>query len=198
MKNLFRQIMLIGACISPIYGYATTHPSLGKELQRLNIDEVSDDLLIVHSNSKNNVQWRLVSESVKKSDDSDDWVSRKCFIEYQHNELKYKRSDYRCVPVDGVISIDAYEIDDKSIIVEFSSERGGVALLFSINPDEKISNTMIPYMTGDDDGISFYRKNKEIIAISTHDNFTLLPNEMNEYYIRKYEGSGIAFKVYSQ
>lgn len=183
-------------CILPVYGYSldkVTTPCHGSELKALSIDEKGDNLLVIYSSGNQQWQWKLDAEPTKESESSSD--SRRCFISYKTDKTK---AYYPCVS-DGVTAVSAYKIDSKSLIVNFMSERGGKALLFSVTTDNDINFTTIPYMTGDEDGIEFfYGEKNNIIAKSKEDNFILSPDEMNRYFIRKYEGSGMGFNIYMQ
>ncbi|PVZ79325.1 hypothetical protein C9426_34065 [Serratia sp. S1B] len=196
MIKLYQIITLIIAIILPTHWHTVDimPPTLGKELRRLHVNEKNGKRpypVVIYG--KNGEQWTLNLEDVNQTDNYYDGpVYNNCLIEYQRSSIKTKRGNYSCYgDISSIISVDAYEIDDNAIIVELRSERGGTAFIFSINTTANINYTRIPYSTNDEDDIYFYKDNEKVKAISAYDNFTLLPDETNMYFIKKYEGEGL-------
>ncbi|MEX5411451.1 hypothetical protein GV764_17730 [Atlantibacter hermannii] len=158
------------------------------------------DVTDIHQNAMHittpDGKWTLIQQSTH-ADENGGSDPDACVIEYQTADKKAEKTSFRCVSLEAVVGVTAFPVNSKTIIIDFQSERGGIDILFSLNKDNAISSTFIPYMSGDEDGIAYFlNANNTLTAVSAFDKFTLRPDENNEYWITGYQGTGAGLKVY--
>ena len=163
-----------------------------KILDWINITDFNQNAMRV---TTPDAKWTLTQQT---ADDDNGYADpNACVIEYQTANTRAEKTSFRCVALDGIVGVTAFPVNSKAIIIDYRAERGGMDILFSLNNDNSISSTFIPYMSGDEDGIEYFlNANNTVTAVSVYDKYTLSPDENNEYWITNYQGTGSGLKVY--
>lgn len=163
----------------------------GKPLNAINVDALTHDEnneSVLQINAPGGARWRLTMHRIHQSEP----LKNDCSIEYIYQSQNAKMMHFECYISDMGDGYYGYEVDNSSIIIDFPSERGGVAWLFSLTQNNHIERSVLPYMSGDEDGITFLIDDeKKLHAISRYDNYMLVPDKEKRYYLHQYEGSSL-------
>lgn len=79
-------------------------------------------------------------------------------------------------------------LDDTTLFINVSSERGGIGYIMSVKKDKTFSIVTLPYMSGDEDSLEVEIEGNHFIASSSEDS----------YVIDKMSDNGVAIKSYTR
>ncbi|MEG1089751.1 MAG: hypothetical protein RR184_06680 [Citrobacter sp.] len=194
MNIAARMFLLVIAGGFPIFGYTIEKPIplSNEDLKAVVVKDDTENIMSVDFHNK--IQWKILT--TKAAGENQEEMN--CTYEYKSTSRNIQLENMPCHIGQMTVAVYAYELNDSAVIFDFPSERGGVFWLISATTNDELKIINLPYMSGEEDGISFtVDEQSNITAVTREDKFIISPDKSKEFYLRKYEGSGVGFKLYS-
>lgn len=196
MNFKVKLFFLSALCGLSLNGYSADKTELltGTEVKMEFFENDSSHVYSV--NFDNKAQWQLTA---KPKDEEFSNQIYYCSLEYEFKGRKINKRDFPCNISDQGSYPYVFEVGSDAVIIDFPHERGGVAWLISISTTNEIDICTVPYMSGDEEGITFQIDDeRNISAVTREDQYLISPNDENRFLIRKYEGSGVGLSFHLQ
>lgn len=150
----YQNVFLIITVGFPIFGYTIEkpfpHPS--KKLTAVEVKDSAENIMSVDFH--NDIHWGILTTKTA----SENQENMNCTYEYKSTSRNIKLENIPCHIGEMTVAVYAHEINKIAAIFDFPGERGGVSWLISATTNNELKVVALPYMSGEEGGISIYNR----------------------------------------